>query len=88
MADTRSADAGRSFWRRYYRPPFIGVIAFFAVLLALPLAHSFVILVRDLIGYENAGGLFIGVGAVAAALLLIGISRRKKLGASSVSRRP
>ncbi len=25
-------------WQRYYRPPFIGVIAFFAVLLALPAA--------------------------------------------------
>ncbi|MXW46228.1 MAG: hypothetical protein F4X06_00800 [Gammaproteobacteria bacterium] len=61
MADTRSADARRSFWRRYYRPPFIGVIAFFAVLLALPLAHSFVILVRDLIGYENAAGWLVGL---------------------------
>ena len=53
MTDTDSPDARRTIWQRYYRPPFIGVIAFFAVLLALPVAHSFVIVVRDLIGINS-----------------------------------
>ena len=79
MTDTKSPDPGRTIWQRYYRPPFIGVIAFFAVLLALPVAHSFVIVVRDLIGYENAGGLFLGVGALAAVLLLIGTKRNEEV---------
>lgn len=79
MADPRSAGATRPVRRRYYRPPFIGVIAFFAVLLALPVAHSFVIVVRDLIGYENAGGLFLSVGGVAAVLLLVGVKRNDEV---------
>ena len=79
MSGTVVSETDRTFWQRYYRPPFIGIIAFFAVLLALPLAHSFVIAVRDLIGYENAGGLFLSIGAIAALLLLIGTKRNNEI---------
>ncbi len=51
----------------------------FAGLLALPLARAFVIAVRDLIGYENAGGLFLSIGALAAILLLVGTKRNEEV---------
>ncbi len=79
MADTSLTLEPKTFWQRYYRPPFIGVLAFFAVLLALPLAHAFVIAVRDLIGYENAGGLFLSIGAVAAVMLFVGTRRNEEV---------
>ena len=70
-----SPNHSSSIMRRYYRPPFIGLLAFVSVLLALPLAHAFVIAVRDLVGYENAGGLFLSVGLVAAIMLFVGTRR-------------
>ncbi len=79
MTDAVAPGPKSGLWKRYYRPPFIGIIAFFAVLLALPLAHAFVIAVRDLIGYENAGGLFLSIGLVAAILLLIGTRRNEEV---------
>lgn len=80
-ANTLNSSGGTAVtgWRRYYRPPFIGIVAFLAVLLAVPLAHSFVIAVRDMIGYENAGGLFLSIGFVAMIMLVVGTKRNEEI---------
>lgn len=79
MEKVSSSSGQSTFMQRYYRPPFIGVLAFIAVLLAVPIAHSFVIAVRDIIGYENAGGLFLSIGVVAAAMLYAGTKRNDEV---------
>ncbi|MEQ8507437.1 MAG: hypothetical protein RIF37_06530 [Rhodospirillaceae bacterium] len=79
MSESGSVTPQLGILQRYYRPPYIGLLAFVAVLLAVPLAHSLVIAVRDIVGYENAGGLFLSIGVVAAVMLYIGARRNEEV---------
>lgn len=64
---------------RYYRPPFIGAIAFAGVFLAVPLAHSLGVVVREVIGKENAFAVFFAMGCVAAAMFIVGVKRNEEI---------
>jgi hypothetical protein len=64
---------------RYYRPPFIGIIAFIAIFLGTPLAHTVSVLVRDVVGPDHSFAVFFVMGAVALALLLIGTRRNDEV---------
>ncbi|MCB2108251.1 MAG: hypothetical protein KDE14_11150 [Rhodobacteraceae bacterium] len=64
---------------RYYRPPFIGIIAFVAIFLGTPIAHSISVSVRDVVGRENEFMVFFIMGAVALSLLLYGTRRNDEV---------
>ena len=64
---------------RYYRPPFIGAIAFAGVFLAVPLAHSLGVVVREIIGKENAFAVFFAMGCLATAMFIIGVKRNEEI---------
>ncbi|MDX2222334.1 MAG: hypothetical protein SFV21_06270 [Rhodospirillaceae bacterium] len=63
---------------RYYRPPFIGIIAFVAIMLGTPLAHTISVLVRDVVG-RNQFAVFFVMGAVALAMLVYGTRRNEEV---------
>jgi len=64
---------------RYYRPPFVGVIAFTAIFLGTPLAHAVSVLVRDALGPDQRFAAFFAMGAAALAMLLIGTRRNDEV---------
>ena len=64
---------------RYYRPPFIGAIAFVGVFLAVPLAHSLGVIVREVIGKEHAFAVFFAMGCAAAAMFIVGVKRNEEV---------
>ncbi len=64
---------------RYYRPPFIGAIAFAGVFLAVPLAHSLGVVVREVIGKEHAFSVFFTMGCLAAAMFIVGVKRNEEV---------
>ncbi len=63
---------------RYYRPPFIGTIAFAAIMLGTPLAHTVSILVRDVVGKDQFVAFFL-MGSVACAMLLYGTRKNDEV---------
>ncbi|MBM3513908.1 MAG: hypothetical protein FJX59_09350 [Alphaproteobacteria bacterium] len=63
---------------RYYRPPFIGIIALAAIMLGTPLAHTISVLVRDVVDQDQFVVFFI-MGAVACAMLLIGTRKNDEV---------
>ena len=65
--------------QRYYRPPFIGAIAFAAVFLAVPLAHSLGVVLRQVMGPNNSFWAFSMVGALALAMFLVGLRRNDEV---------
>ncbi|MSO97943.1 MAG: hypothetical protein EXR11_06965 [Rhodospirillaceae bacterium] len=64
---------------RYYRPPFIGLIAFVGVFLGTPLAHSISVLVREIVGRQNEFLTFFVMGTAALVMLLIGTRRNDEV---------
>jgi hypothetical protein len=64
---------------RYYRPPFVGIIAFVAIFLGTPLAHSISVSVRDVVGKSNEFAVFFVMGTVALAMLLYGTRRNDEI---------
>ena len=65
--------------QRYYRPPFIGAIAFAAVFLAVPLAHSLGVALRQAMGPDNSFWAFFTIGALALAMFLVGLRRNEEV---------
>jgi len=61
-----------------YRPPFIGIMAFVAVLLIIPIAHSIMILIEDIFGEKNRYLASFVMGAVGIYILWIGVKLRKE----------
>lgn len=61
--------------QRLYRPPFIGLFAFVAVLLANPVAHSLSVAVKQGFPPEYTSLVHIGIGAVGLALLVYGTKK-------------
>src|SRR5262245_49008499 len=64
---------------RYYRPPFVGAIAFAGVFLAVPLAHSLGVVVREIIGKEHAFAVFFVMGLIACAMFITGARRNEEV---------
>jgi hypothetical protein len=64
---------------RYYRPPFIGIIAFVAIFLGTPLAHTISVLIRDVVGKEYGFAVSFFLGAVALLMLLVGTRRNDEV---------
>ncbi len=60
---------------RLYRPPFIGLFAFLAVLLANPVAHSVSVAIKEILPRDYTSYVHIGIGAVGLLLLIYGIKR-------------
>lgn len=61
--------------KRLYRPPFIGLFAFIAVLLANPVAHSISVAIKEIFPREYTSWVHIGFGFAGLALLVYGIKR-------------
>lgn len=61
--------------QRFYRPPLIGLFAFFAVLLANPVAHSLSVAVKELFAREYTSYIHLAIGALGLALLIYGTKR-------------
>ncbi|MDX2142837.1 MAG: hypothetical protein SFV19_05755 [Rhodospirillaceae bacterium] len=68
-----------SIFTRYDRPPFVGIIAFVAIFLGTPLAHSISVSVREVVGKSNEFAVFFIMGAVALAMLLYGVRRNDEV---------
>ncbi len=62
--------------------PFTGIIAFFIVLLTMPLGHAFMILMEKTLGHEYVYQAALGLGAIGVVLLLLGIISHKDLTAT------
>lgn len=60
---------------RLYAPPFVGIFAFLAVLGIVPLMHSVLSLVMDLVAGVSEAAVSLGIGVVAIAMLMYGIVR-------------
>jgi len=63
---------------RYYRPPFVGLIAFVAIMLGTPLAHTISVLVRDVVG-ENQFIAFFAMGTAALGMLWYGTRKNDEV---------
>lgn len=61
--------------KRLYKPPFIGLFAFIAVLLANPVAHSVSVAIKEIFPREYTSFVHLGIGALGLALLIYGIRR-------------
>jgi hypothetical protein len=75
---TTAVATGNAFTRVFYRPPFVGLVAFFAVLMAIPLAHMIMILNQDLFGQENRYQAAALLGVAGIAMLGLGVKLRKE----------
>lgn len=64
--------------RFFYRPPFIGISAFLAVLLAIPLAHMAMMLNQNLFGQEHRYRAAALLGLVGIAMLAAGAKIRRE----------
>lgn len=64
--------------RLFYRPPFIGIVAFLAVLLAIPLAHMAMMLNLNLFGEAHRYQSAFALGWVGIALLALGAKIRRE----------
>lgn len=62
-------------WQQFYRAPFIGLLAFIAVLLANPVMHSVRVAARQLLPPAFDGMFNLALGAIGLALLLYGLRR-------------
>lgn len=62
-------------FQRLYRPPFIGLFAFIAVLLANPVAHSLSVTLKELFPREYTSLVHLAIGGVGVVLLVYGTRR-------------
>ncbi|MFZ4110425.1 MAG: hypothetical protein ACOYKQ_08155 [Polymorphobacter sp.] len=60
---------------RFYRAPFVGLLAFLAVLLANPVMHSIRVAARQLLAPAYDGLFNLALGVLGLAILLIGLRR-------------
>jgi len=61
--------------QRLYRPPFIGLFAFIAVLLANPVVHSLSVALKELFPREYTSLVHLMIGVVGVAMLVYGTRR-------------
>jgi len=64
---------------RYYRPPWIGVLALLVVFLALPLSHSVTMLVHFTVGREASHMALMPLGLLSLLLLIWGVRRNDEV---------
>lgn len=55
------------------KPPFVGIIAFFIVLLTMPLGHALMIMMEHVLGHEYIFQAALGLGFLGLLLLLLGM---------------
>lgn len=60
---------------RLYRPPFVGIFAFFIVLGIVPLMHSMLTLILDNFEQQHQTGISIALGAIAVGMVVYGTLR-------------
>lgn len=80
---TTTASAGQpaGIGTGFYRPPLVGILAFVAVLMVIPIGHAAMVLTEHLFGEQHRYSAAGALGAVAIALLYIGVrARREALG--------
>lgn len=68
-----------SILRRFYRPPFIGLFAFVAVLLANPVAHSFSVAIKEIFPREWTSLVHLAIGGIGLAMLVYGTRRNSEI---------
>lgn len=64
---------------RFYRPPWVGLLALMVVLLALPLSHSVTTLVNYTVGREASHLFLLPLGVFSLGLLVWGIRRDREV---------
>jgi hypothetical protein len=64
---------------RYYRPPFIGIVAFIAVFSANPILHGLVVAMREIAGPTHAFIVYQSVALLAVAALFYGIKKNTEI---------
>jgi hypothetical protein len=67
-----------SLLRAFYRPPFIGIMAFIAALFVIPLAHALMVLTEYIFGESRRYTAAFVMGAVSIYLLWIGVKLRRE----------
>jgi len=65
-------------YRKFYRPPLVGVIAFVAVILAQPIGHSLFIIMREFTGGSQGSDAFTSFSCGCVGFVLIWIGLKKK----------
>ncbi|MCE7902036.1 MAG: hypothetical protein DYH20_05080 [Gammaproteobacteria bacterium PRO9] len=65
--------------RRFYRPPVIGLFAFFAVLLANPVAHSLSVALKESLPKEYTSFIHLAIGAVGMLMLVHGTRQNSEV---------
>lgn len=82
MSTTTAENSGNAFKRLFYRPPYIGLLAFVIVFFVQAIGHSVMIMMEKLFGaqYEYHSAAFLGL--VGAAMLFIGMRNKSEVAAT------
>ena len=64
---------------KYFRPPFVGIIAFISVLLAQPLGHTLFVLMKDLFGSAEETSFWASFicGLIGFVMVWVGLSKKE-----------
>lgn len=77
-ATTVDAAPSNPILRAIYRPPFIGIMAFTAALMIIPIAHGVMVLTEHLFGEEHRYTAAFLMGAIGIYILWIGVKLRRE----------
>ncbi len=69
---------------RFYRPPWVGILALLVVFLALPLSHSITTLVNHSVGRESSHLVLMPLGVFSLLLLIWGVRRNDEVSGTLV----
>lgn len=82
MGDTTTVNSGNTLKRLFYRPPYIGLLAFVIVFFVQAIGHTVMIMMQKIFGeqyvYQSAAFL----GLVGAVMLLIGMRSKSEVSAT------
>ncbi|MFZ1624224.1 MAG: hypothetical protein WAU48_05490 [Gammaproteobacteria bacterium] len=76
--ETIAAAPPTGLWAQIYRPPFIGIMAFVATLMFIPIGHALMVLTEQIFGAEYRYTAAFGMGVVAIYMLWTGVRLRKE----------
>ena len=75
---TIAAEPLKGLWAHIYRPPYIGIMAFVATLMLIPIGHALMVLTEQIFGAERRYTAAFAMGLVAVYLLWTGVRLRKE----------
>jgi hypothetical protein len=79
---TAPSSAGSNFKRVFYRPPFVGMLAFFVVFLMQGLGHTQMVLMEAIFGEQYVYQSAFATGLIGAICLFVGMRREGEVGAT------